>query len=187
MVTWKASVANALCVSRIPLGAAFLLTYSATNIAAFVGAMGIALLAFLTDVLDGRLARRWGLASDAGALLDGLGDKAFYIAVYLVIGEHHAVASLLIWVLIFREVALYGLRVIDSRREATTKELRWISLLFALLIRVYFLDFFCKDALRAFHVAEPSVMKLGYLLAYGAAMVGVYGLIRMVRNLPDEL
>ncbi|MFL6845776.1 MAG: CDP-alcohol phosphatidyltransferase family protein, partial [Allosphingosinicella sp.] len=98
---------NTLSLSRIPLGMAFLLLYDSSDSTRYISAIAVAVIAFLTDVADGRLARRLGVNSDAGALIDGIGDKAFYVAVYLVIAAERAAESLLIWALIFREVALY--------------------------------------------------------------------------------
>jgi phosphatidylglycerophosphate synthase len=149
--------------------------------------MMIASLAFLTDVADGGLARRWGIASDRGAILDGLGDKAFYVSVYLVIQEYNAEQTLVLWLLIFREIALYGLRIVDKRRETTTKRLRWISLAFALLIRLYFITFFSRGALHMWGFSTPRVFAFSYLLAYAAALLGLVGLVIMARGLSEKL
>ena len=51
----------------------------ATGHAALAGALY--LLGYLSDVVDGWLARRLGVASDAGTRIDGLADEAFHLLV----------------------------------------------------------------------------------------------------------
>jgi phosphatidylglycerophosphate synthase len=43
----------------------------------------VLLLAGITDVLDGWVARRWGLVTATGAALDGITDKLFALVVAL--------------------------------------------------------------------------------------------------------
>lgn len=178
----RQALPNAISLSRIPLGIAFLLLYDTSSTWQFSVAITVAVAAFLTDVVDGRLARHWGVASDAGALIDGLGDKAFYVAVYLVIAQAEAAHSLLLWALIFREVALYALRTIDTQRIDNTKQLRWASLLYAFVIRMYFLYFFIVGLCDVSDWPVPSVVQHGYLLGYAAAVLGYIGLAKLAQQ-----
>jgi len=57
---------------RLPLGATFPFVYQDVTLSLVVLA-----LAGGTDVLDGWIARRFGLATPAGAVIDGVTDKAF--------------------------------------------------------------------------------------------------------------
>jgi phosphatidylglycerophosphate synthase len=177
---------NALSLSRIPLGMAFVVLYDTNEIWRFSAALSVAFLALLTDVADGRLARRWQVSSDAGALIDGLGDKAFYIAVYLVIAAENAAESLLLWGLIFREVALYGLRTIDGNRAINTKLLRWASLTYAFVIRMYFLDFVLIGWCEVTSRAVPSVLRLGFIFGYVALVIGFIGLAKLVQQITER-
>ena len=74
---------NALTLSRVPLIFAFMACAVAAHhcadwryAAAACAFMG---LAGLTDLADGRLARRWGVVSAFGKLADPLMDKVFFI------------------------------------------------------------------------------------------------------------
>lgn len=67
------TVPNLLTLTRFPLAAAFPLLESASARLAVIGA------AFLTDVLDGWLARRYKRQSKWGALLDPVADKTFVL------------------------------------------------------------------------------------------------------------
>jgi phosphatidylglycerophosphate synthase len=178
---------NILSVSRIPLGAAFLILYDTSDVRLFASALGVACLALLTDIADGKLARRWEVASDAGALIDGIGDKAFYVAVYLVMAAEHAAQSLLIWGLIFREIALYALRTIDGKRLTNTKQLRWASLTYAFVIRMYFLYFLISGAYEVAHAPIPEMITYGYVFGYIALLFGYIGLAKLIHQMSEEV
>jgi phosphatidylglycerophosphate synthase len=186
MLALRSHVPNLLSLSRLPLGIAFLLLYDTTSPERFSTAVGVAALAFLTDVADGRLARRWGVASDAGALIDGIGDKAFYVAVYLVMAHQQAAESLLIWGLIFREVALYALRTIDGDRLRNTKQLRWASLTYAFVIRIYFLYFLAVGTYAVTGRPVPLLVSYGYIFGYLALLFGYIGLAKLIHQMGER-
>jgi phosphatidylglycerophosphate synthase len=187
MSTLRNSVPNALSLLRIPLGLAFLLLYDSADPTRYASAIVVAVVALLTDVADGRLARHWRVSSDAGALIDGMGDKAFYIAVYLVIAEENAAESLLIWGLLFREVALYALRTIDSDREINTKQLRWASLVYAFTIRLYFLYFFALGFYKVTSSTPPVLLEYGFALGYIALIFGCIGLGKLIQQMNGRI
>lgn len=66
---------NLLTGSRLLLGPLFAVVFSAAPGAAFV----IALVAAATDFVDGRLARRLGVGSARGAVLDVVADAVFVL------------------------------------------------------------------------------------------------------------
>ena len=80
----------------------------------FVGAM-------LTDIVDGWLARRWGLTSPAGAYLDPLADKLMVTTTLVMMCELGWVAGWLVALLICRELAITGLRGIASQEGMILK------------------------------------------------------------------
>ncbi len=112
-------IPNVLSLTRLPLGLVFIASYDVAAPRHFFVAMVAMLLAIATDLTDGPLARRLGVADEVGSLIDGLGDKAFYIAVYLVIAANEPQQSVLLWLLIFREIITYAVRVMDPKAFAT--------------------------------------------------------------------
>lgn len=76
-----------------------------------VEALAIFLLAAVTDILDGFLARRFGMGSPLGAYLDPIADKLFLISTFVVFALPGTPTKLRIpvWLLVltvFRDVAL---------------------------------------------------------------------------------
>lgn len=74
----------------------------------FIGAM-------ITDIVDGSLARRWGLVSPAGAYLDPLADKLMVGTVLIMLIPLGKVPAWLVALFIARESAITGLRGIASQ------------------------------------------------------------------------
>lgn len=89
---------------------------------------GICIAAFVTDRLDGYLARKFDVACVHGRLWDSLGDKAFYCATIIAFNAQTLLDPLISWALIVREVALYITRIlyihnlskIEQNRPLTT-------------------------------------------------------------------
>ena len=71
---------DAISLSRLLWGAACGITM-ATGHAGVAG--GLYLLGYLSDVLDGWLARRLGVASEEGTRVDGIADELFHLFVAL--------------------------------------------------------------------------------------------------------
>jgi phosphatidylglycerophosphate synthase len=72
---------------RAALAPALMITARLAHPEAWLGAMVVA--GFLSDVYDGILARRWGIASPALRLADSAVDTFFYLGVLSAIVERH--------------------------------------------------------------------------------------------------
>ena len=72
-------------------------------------------LACLSDFFDGYLARRWGISTTLGTLLDPLADKLIVAAALIMLAGMERtpnVPSWMIVVIIGREIAVTGLRAV---------------------------------------------------------------------------
>jgi CDP-diacylglycerol--glycerol-3-phosphate 3-phosphatidyltransferase len=74
----------------------------------------IFLLASLTDILDGQIARRRNQVSKFGALLDPVADKLLVSAVLIVLVEKHLAPAWAVVVILGREFAVTGLRSVAA-------------------------------------------------------------------------
>ena len=72
----------------------------------------LAIVAGVTDLLDGYLARKWNQVTDFGALMDPLADKIFVTTTMLVLVEFHLLAAWVAAVVICREFMVTGLRLL---------------------------------------------------------------------------
>lgn len=86
------------------------------------GLIGVAIfiVASVTDMLDGKIARKYGLVTDFGKLMDPLADKFMVIGALTVIlyrAESDALRlfyTLILLVVVFRELGVSALRLVAS-------------------------------------------------------------------------
>ncbi len=76
------------------------------------GQMRIAFLLFLaaglSDAVDGFLAKRFGMASELGAYLDPLADKALIVSIYVALGIVEAIPRWLVILVVSRDIMIVG-------------------------------------------------------------------------------
>ena len=72
----------------------------------------LAIIAGVTDLFDGYLARKYHCESDFGRLADPLADKIFILATYIMMADYQIIPSWMVVVMISREFLVTGLRMI---------------------------------------------------------------------------
>jgi CDP-diacylglycerol--glycerol-3-phosphate 3-phosphatidyltransferase len=77
-------------------------------------AVGVFLLAAVTDLLDGYFARKRGQITTLGILLDPIADKLLISAAFISLVELHLVPAWMVVIIVGREFAVSGLRAIAS-------------------------------------------------------------------------
>ena len=106
------SLPNLLTLSRLVLIVPVILLLDDGSTAAAWWALGLFLLASITDFFDGWLARRLDCASNLGVFLDPLADKVFanVLLVYLASRHPDWVPLWIVLLLLGREFAVQGFR-----------------------------------------------------------------------------
>lgn len=77
-------------------------------------ALAIFVVASFTDMLDGKIARKYNLVTDLGKFADPLADKMLVTAAMLWFVEIGQMAAWMLLIVIVREFAVSGLRMIAS-------------------------------------------------------------------------
>jgi cardiolipin synthase len=76
------------------------------------GEMRFAFLLFLaagvSDAVDGFLAKRFGMATELGAYLDPLADKAMIVSIYVALGIAEAIPRWLVILVVSRDIMIVG-------------------------------------------------------------------------------
>lgn len=145
----KKHIPNTLSVSRVIISAITLYYYNPASCGSYWIFIMLVALAAITDVADGRLARKWMVTSRLGYILDGIGDRAFYIAMIMMFYQYHDVNSMICWALIFREVLIYAVRLIDNNIHAKPWS-RSLSVGHAYGIRVWILSYIAIDLFKCY-------------------------------------
>jgi CDP-diacylglycerol--glycerol-3-phosphate 3-phosphatidyltransferase len=108
------NIPNLLTAARIFLIPVFILLFLAPGPQRSVWAAVIFIIASLTDLLDGYLARRWEQITRLGKFLDPIADKLLILSALILLVDFNRVSAWIAIVLIGREVAMTGLRAIAS-------------------------------------------------------------------------
>jgi len=92
---------------------------------AHVSAYILAIIAGLTDIVDGYIARKYNLVSDFGALMDPLADKIFMVATFIMMVEEKLMPAWIAVIVIAREFLVTGLRLLASSKGEVISADRW--------------------------------------------------------------
>lgn len=90
----------------------------------FVG-LAVFLVAALTDVLDGYIARRWGLVTRLGKLLDPAADKILTSAAFISLVEIGRAPSWIVAAIVAREFAVSTLRSVAAAEGMVIVASKW--------------------------------------------------------------
>ncbi|WP_182874806.1 CDP-diacylglycerol--glycerol-3-phosphate 3-phosphatidyltransferase [Microbispora sp. H10670] len=111
--TWN--IANALTIARLAIVPVFVVFLFAEGEAWRLAALGVFLLASVTDQLDGWLARKYALITDFGKIADPIADKALIGAALLCLSYLGELAWWVTLVIIAREAGVTLLRFLVIR------------------------------------------------------------------------
>ena len=106
------NIPNKLTVSRIALTFIFMAFLYMHGVMAKTLALCVFLLASLTDVLDGYIAKQNNQMTDFGRLMDPVADKILVLAALLAFVERGVIPAWIVVIIIFREITVTGLRVL---------------------------------------------------------------------------
>lgn len=106
--------------------------------------------AAISDFLDGYLARRWNVSSAMGYVLDAMGDRAVHLALTLAMLARYEFHPLIAWLLVFRDIAIYAVRILSRDWLQRSRDARWMSLLHATGVRAWLAMFLVHDGVRLF-------------------------------------
>ncbi len=89
------------------------------------------LITALTDMLDGKIARKYNLITDFGKFMDPLADKFIVFAALLVIlVKYDYLQTVFIWaaaIVMFRELAVTSVRLVAAGKEGMVIAASWLG------------------------------------------------------------
>ena len=103
-----------LRVIMIPFFVFFLLWQNGENYTFRMIALALFIIASLTDLLDGKIARKYNLVTNFGKFMDPLADKLLVCSALICLIELNALPAWMVIIIIAREFIISGFRLIAS-------------------------------------------------------------------------
>lgn len=142
-------------------------------------AVAIFVLASLTDLLDGRIARKYNLVTNFGKFMDPLADKLLVCSAMICLVETKQLAAWIVIVIIAREFIISGFRLVaadNGRVIAASYWGKFKTTFQMLMVIVLILD-----------IPHPAFALLGTVLTYVALILTVVSLIDYIAKNKDVL
>ncbi len=143
----------------------------------------IAVLAGLTDFLDGKIARRYKCESDFGRLMDPVADKIFIAAVFIMLSDYRIIPAWIVVVVLSREFLVTGLRLIAISDGVVISADKSGKFKTAFQMITLLIGGIGWVRLFGFNIFEPTVWKIWYCLLLAVTLFTVYsGVSYFVKN-----
>lgn len=113
-----------LRVIMIPVFLVFLLTNCAGGASKYIAA-AIFILASLTDMLDGKIARKYNLVTNFGKFMDPLADKLLVCSALIAFVELGYLPAWIVIIIISREFIISGFRLIAADKGVVIAANYW--------------------------------------------------------------
>lgn len=161
------SIPNILTCIRLCLMPVFLLVYMMPVEGAQYYAMAVLIIAFVTDVLDGFIARKFNMVTNLGKALDPIADKAMQLTALICLAFHTDYS--LVWVVILVGVKelLLGIGALVLYKSGIITQANWFGKIacfvsFACTLILLFPRVIPLSDAQAFWVAV-SIVSVNYL------------------------
>ena len=160
-------------VILIPFFVFFMLAPNMTGINHYIAA-AIFIVASLTDLLDGKIARKYNLVTNFGKFMDPLADKLLVCSAMICLIQTGQLAAWIVVIIIAREFIISGFRLIASDNGVVIAASYWgkFKTTFQVLILNIQMSFF---------------QILGMILTYVALILTVVSLIDYIVKNKDVL
>lgn len=138
---------------------------------------------FVSDWLDGFLARRWDVSTRLGYLLDGLADRASYIALLLVAMLEARAPGEAVFLLILRDMLLYGYRSWNPEWFGRAIRIRWVTKIYAAGFKGVLLLYWLAVTLEAgYSLIVNSALPILNILLWVQVFLGYAGLVVLIKD-----
>jgi len=175
LAAWRAvgqesfNLPNLITLARILLIPVFVILFSTPTPDRSLNAAIIFVIAAVSDLLDGYIARRTGQVTTLGKLLDPIADKLLVLSALILLVNVDRVSALVAILVIAREVAVTGIRAIAAGEgmiiaaETTGK---YKMALQVVAITLLILEGTSLAELGNLHLAGMATLYLSLMLGY---------------------
>ena len=173
---------NRISLSRVALAFVFLVCFRADTGGLLTVSVTAAIVAQITDHLDGYLVRRFSAPSVVGWVYDSFADRSFYVAALLAFQREYDLDGLIVWAFVLRELALYAIRVVVGDFESLAPGFRKLALSHAAVTRIGIIQGCLMPYMVSIENGNSLVLFLSFIFAT-ATLLGFFNLLLLIRNL----
>lgn len=165
-------------VILIPFFVFFMLAPNMTGINHYIAA-AIFIVASLTDLLDGKIARKYNLVTNFGKFMDPLADKLLVCSAMICLIQTGQLAAWIVVIIIAREFIISGFRLIASDNGVVIAASYWgkFKTTFQMLMVIVLI----------LNIQMSFFQILGVILTYAALILTVVSLIDYIVKNKDVL
>ncbi len=174
---------NQLTVARLVLSFIFVALLSLEGVAySKTAALVVFVIASITDFLDGYLARKHGLITNFGKLMDPLADKVLMCAGFVLLTRLELIPAWIVVTILTREFLVTGLRLLASAEGVVlaAENLGKYKTIIQIVTVIYFLLFLAttepalamiRPVFDAFYLGPDH---LGVVLIWGSLILTIW-------------
>ena len=165
-------------VILIPFFVIFLLLDASNQTYRYI-ADAIFIIASLTDMLDGKIARKYNLVTNFGKFMDPLADKLLVSAAMICLIATGQLAAWIVIIIISREFIISGFRLVASDNGIVIAASYWgkFKTVFQMLMIIVLIA----------NIDLPFFAVLGTILTYAALVLTIVSLIDYIAKNKDVL
>ncbi len=160
---------NKLTLTRIVLAPVFMFFFMLDSFQMRLIGLILFLIAALTDLFDGYIARKYGILTGFGKFMDPLADKILVSSALVCFVSLHYASPLPVMLIIGREFSITGLRLLAAYRGAIIPPSWWAKVktfLQMTVLGVIMSYIFIITAVRDFDANVPALESFDYLFYF---------------------
>jgi CDP-diacylglycerol---glycerol-3-phosphate 3-phosphatidyltransferase len=160
---------NKLTLTRIVLAPIFMFFFLLDSFQMRLIGLVLFLIAALTDLFDGYIARKYGILTGFGKFMDPLADKILVSSALITFVSLHYASPLPVMLIIGREFSITGLRLLAAYKGAIIPPSWWAKVktfLQMTVVAALMAYILLITALRDYGVHEPLIESFDYMFYF---------------------
>ncbi len=151
-------------------------------------------VASVTDLVDGKIARKYNLITNLGKFMDSLADKILVLSVLIALVDLGRISSVWVCIIVLREFAVTGIRLLASAKgvvmaakmigkiKTVTQMIAITYLMFETLV-IKILDFIGPSSWTVLDITDGVQIVGDVLLLVSVAMTVISGMDYLLKNM----
>jgi len=153
------NIANKITIARIGLTFVFMIFLFMNGLWPKVAGFAVFILAAVSDLLDGKIAKKYNMVTDFGKLMDPIADKILVLSALIAFVQMQIIEGWMVLVIFSREILVTSLRlfalnkgkVLSAGRSGKHKTFSQMVLISLILCFILF-----KEIRKNFYTWNPS-------------------------------